>query len=625
MTLSEFILNLVILLPLLGYVISLLVPERREMLLSAVASGTVSLHLLSLVSLFGIWLTSNFQTIEYKELVIFKTEHYEFYLDFCFDKVSFIYLLVGAIITFMISIYSRYYLHREKGYKRFFNTFQLFYLGYSLTVISGNLETLFIGWEILGICSFLLIAFYRNRFLPVRNAVKVFTVYRVGDIGLILAMWMAHHLWHQNISFQQLKNDTLVHHALESHSLAGIFISLMILITAAAKSAQLPFTSWLPRAMEGPTPSSAFFYGSLSVHIGAFLLLRTFELWENQIIVRTIIAILGLSTSIIASLIGRVQSNVKSQIAYSSAAQIGIIFIEIALGWENIALVHFAGNAFLRTYQLLVSPSVASYLIREQFYNFQPRELTLEDSLPKRLEHSIYILSLKEWNLDLFMSRYLWNPLKSIGRKLNFLGIKSLLAFFIPLYALGTWALYSKAQIPSYLHEALPVAFALIGLLMVLKSFSEGKQVQLTWLLIIMNHFWVALAVSFNEEFGHIEAYLYLSGIFAAGLVGLVCLRMISKIGQTIDLSRFHGYVFDHPRLAFVFFLACLGLAGFPITPTFIGEDLIFSHVHENQIALAIIISLSFVIDGLSLIRLYGRVFLGPQVKNVQDNAYKSS
>ena len=243
----------------------------------------------------------------------------------------------------------------------------------------------------------------------------MYTVYRVGDVGLILAMWMGHHLWHQNITFFDLSHDQLVHAELQTHSLIGVFISLMILITAAAKSAQLPFSSWLPRAMEGPTPSSAIFYGSLSVHFGVFLLLRTYNLWENQYSVRVLIGLLGLSTSIVATLIARVQSSIKSQIAYSSAAQIGLIFIEVAFGLDDIALIHFAGNAFLRTYQLLVSPSVASYLIREQFYSYVPRERTMEDTWPKKMEYSIYLLSLKEWNLDLYYVTFLMESPKKNG------------------------------------------------------------------------------------------------------------------------------------------------------------------------------------------------------------------
>jgi hypothetical protein len=111
------------------------------------------------------------------------------------------------------------------------------------------------------------------------------------------------------------------------------------------------------------------------------------------------------SLIILTTFTAPVQSSVKSQIAYSSISQIGLIFIEIALGLESVALVHVAGNAFLRTYQLLVSPSVVSYKIREQFYNYVPLTKTIEDSWPKRFEYSLYILSLKEWNLDRWMYR----------------------------------------------------------------------------------------------------------------------------------------------------------------------------------------------------------------------------
>ena len=481
------------------------------------------------------------------------------------------------------------------------------------------------GWEILGICSFLLIAFYRERYLPVKNALKVFTVYRIGDVGLILAMWLSHHLWHANITFLQLKNDELMHSELETHSLIGVFISFMILITAAAKSAQLPFSSWLPRAMEGPTPSSAIFYGSLSVHIGVFLLLRTYEFWEHQYSVRIVMGVLGLSTSIVTSLIARVQSSVKSQIAYSSASQIGLIFIEVALGFENLALIHFAGNAFLRTYQLLVSPSVVSYLIREQFYSYAPRTLTIEDSFPKKIEYSIYLLSIKEWNLDSFLARFLWNPLKSTGRKLNFLTFKNVFIYFIPAYIIGLGCLYTKAHIPEQIHTYLPILFCLIGLMMVLKSFSEKKNVFLSWTLIIMNHFWVALAVSFNEDFKYDQIHLYLSGIVVAGIGGYLILNRLKKKEKYLDLNQFYGHVYEYPKLALLFLLCCLGLTGFPITATFIGEDLIFTHIHENQFMLALFTSLGFIIDGLALVRIYARLFLGQHIKTYHETPFRAS
>ena len=619
------ILQIFIFIPLLGLLISLLIGDKNETAISRTAFITVGLTLFCVLSFVGYWLFNDHPVLNLKEIVLFKSKEYEFLVDLCFDKITVVYLLVGAFLTFLVTIYSRYYLHREHGYKRFFNTILFFYLGYNITILSGNFETLFIGWEILGICSFLLIAFYRDRYLPVKNAIKVFSVYRIGDVGLILAMWASHHLWHENITFLKLSNAELVHEHLASHSYTGVFISLMILLAAAAKSAQLPFSSWLPRAMEGPTPSSAIFYGSLSVHLGVFLLLRTYPFWEYQLSVRILIVLLGLCTAIIASLIARVQSSVKSQIAYASVAQIGIIFIEVALGFEKFALFHFAGNAFLRTYQLLVSPSVVSYKIREQFYNFVPRQHAIEDSLPKKIEYSIYLLSLKEWNLDSFMNYILWKPLKNIGRKLDFLTVNRLLLLFIPAYLLGLVFLLMNENGSEQPHEFLPGTFALIGLLMILKSFSERKSPLMSWLLLIMNHFWIALAISFNERFELTEVIFYLSGVIISGIVGYLGILKLKSYEKNINLNQFYGHSFEHPKLALVFLLACLGLAGFPITPTFIGLDLVFSHIHENQVILAYATASSYILAGISLIRLYSRLFLGPHIKTYHETAYKSS
>ncbi len=614
-----------VLIPLIGFISSLFIRHKAETTISRFAMITVAAHLLALVIFVGAWLFNGHVPLNVKDIVLFKSDGYEFFIDFCFDKITAAYLLVGAFLTSLVTVYSRYYLHRETGYKRFFNSLLFFYLGYNITILSGNLETLFIGWEILGISSFLLIAFYRERYLPVKNAVKVFSIYRIGDIGLILAMWLSHHLWHENITFFKLTNYELVHEHLQSHSVTGAVISVLILLTAAAKSAQFPFFTWLPRAMEGPTPSSAIFYGSLSVHLGVFLLLRTFPFWEHQYSVRVLIAALGFVTALMTSGIARVQSSVKSQIAYASAAQIGLIFIEVSLGWTDLALIHFAGNAFLRTYQLLVSPSVVSYLIREQFYSPLVREKTIEDYLPKRIAMTFYMLSLKEWNLDSLMYRLLWNPLKWAGKKMDFLSVKVALIFFAVIFTAGCILLTNEQWLSPGAIHSLPFLFSFIGLVMVLKSFTERKNVMVAWMLIIMNHCWVALAISFNEHYNMMHNFLYLSGILVFGLIGYLTLRSLKKRGNDIDLDRFHGFSYEHPRIAFLFLIACLGASGFPITPTFIGEDLIFSHIHENQAMLALFVSLSFIIDGLAIVRIYARVFMGPHVKSIYEMGYRSS
>jgi NADH-quinone oxidoreductase subunit L len=619
------LLKLFIIIPLIGLIIGFLAPRKNESLLSWIAFLTVGLHALNFLIFFTLWLLNDHPLLDLKTINLLNQEGFEFVIDFYFDKVTAVYFFVGSYLTFLITLYSRTYLHREEGYKRFFNTLLFFYLGYNIVIFSGNLETLFVGWEILGVSSFLLIAFYRHRYLPVKNAVKVFSIYRIGDVGLILAMWMSHHLWHENITFFKLNNYELVHSQLQTHSFLGVFISLMIVVSAAAKSAQLPFSSWLPRAMEGPTPSTAIFYGALSVHMGVFLLLRTYPFWVHQYSVRVFIGLLGILTCIIAAGIARVQSSVKSQIAYSSISQIGLIFIEVAAGFHNLALAHFAVNAFLRTYQLLVSPSVVTYKIREQFYNFTKRRLTIEDYLPPRIQNSFYILSLKEWNMDILMHGILWNPLKKAGKYVDFLTVNRALFIFIPAYLIGLFCVYHKYLINEEVQKYLPYLFSGIGLIVVLKSFAERKKVRMSWMLIIMNHFWLALAISFNENFSFKQVHLFLSGSVISGIIGYICLHQLKRREMNVDLQQFHGHAYKHPGIAVIFLLASLGLVGFPITPTFIGEDLMFSHIKENQLLLAFFASLSFIIDGLAIIRIYARIFLGPHAQSHYEMGYRSS
>jgi NADH:ubiquinone oxidoreductase subunit 5 (subunit L)/multisubunit Na+/H+ antiporter MnhA subunit len=611
--------------PILGFLISVFLPEKNEKLVSGIAFATVFIQFLGIVIFCVIWVLNDSPDLNLKEITIFSTSHYEFFIDFYFDRITAVYLFVGALLTSMITTYSRYYLHREKGYKRFFTTVLFFFFGYNLAILSGNFETLFIGWEIIGISSFLLIAFYRERYLPVKNAFKVFSIYRIGDVGLLLTMWASHHLFHENITFMKLNNYELVNEHLQNHSLIGVFIALCLACAAAAKSAQIPFSSWLPRAMEGPTPSSAIFYGSLSVHLGVFLMLRTFPFWEHQTSMRFAIGLMGLTTSIMSSLMARVQSSIKSQVAYSSISQIGIIFIEIALGLEVLALFHFAGNAFLRTYQLLVSPSVVSYLIREQFYTFQPKSEKDNFFFPRVIKNTLYVLALKEFKLEAFLNIVLWRPLKIIGKSLDFLNLKRVYFFFIPLFAFGTIAYQFKEKVPSELTSLLPEIFAGIGLVFVFKSFSERKSPFLAWILIVMNHFWIALAIVFNEHVTVSEITFYLAGIIVSGSIGYLALLKLKKLEKRILISQYLGHVYEHPKFAFFFLLATLGITGFPITSTFIGEDLLFSHISSNQVVLAFFVASSFVVSGIAGIRIYARLFLGPHVKTYHELPYQSS
>lgn len=622
----EQLLKLYICIPLFAFFISLLMTKKRETIISIVTISALGMHLLTTIAFIAFWIFKGFPTLNIKELTLFNSGNIDIFINFYFDRITAVFALFGSLLAFLVAIFSRYYLHRDEGFKRYFSTILLFFLGYNLVVYSGNFETLFIGWEILGVCSFILIAFYRDRYLPVKNSLKVVSFYRLGDICLILAMWMSHHLWFENITFVKLNDLQLVADHLREHNWYGFFIALMIVIAAAVKSAQFPFSSWLPRAMEGPTSSSAIFYGSLSVHLGVFLLLRTYPYWESILSVKIIIIAIGIATCVVANSIAKVQSSVKTQIAYSSVAQIGLMFIEIAVGFHSLALIHFAGNAFLRTYQLLVSPSVLGYLVQNQLFNFIPRKQKNSDSFLSKIKNTFYLLSIKEWNLDSLPYRFLWSPFKWVGKSVGFLSGKMAAGLLTIVYLLGLSANVWRDKVPTEVFEWLPVAYSIIGLLLILKAFSErGNSIQ-AWIFVVTGQFFITLSIALlNEGFSYDHILLYLSGSVVSAIVGFICLKRTERIDGDISLNRFHGYSYEQPVTNFVFLIACLGLIGLPFTPTFIGIDVLFSHIHKHENVFIIFTALSFVFIELSILRIYARVYMGQHKKVYHPVAYRSS
>jgi NADH-quinone oxidoreductase subunit L len=622
---TEHFLIYPIIIPLIGWILSTLFSNKQENIIFGISIATIAVHLLSALAMTLMWVNNGFSPIFYKGIDLYQTNDSDFSIDFYFDKITVAYGIVTSSIIFMVSVFSRYYIHREPGFKRFFNNVLFFFLGINVIIFAGNFETLFIGWEIIGIASFLLIAFYRDRYLPVKNALKVISFYRLADIFLLLGIWICHHFFGKSITFLELFDLESHHVAIIDKPIFQLVIPSIFLVVALVKSAQFPFSAWLPRAMEGPTTSSAIFYGSLSVHMGVFLLLRTSPLWDNNLIFKVIIIFFGLTTTVVATGIASVQSTVKTQIAYSSIAQIGLMFIWVALGWHTFALIHFATNAFLRTYQLLVSPSVLSYLIHDQFFNFNPPQHNFKNNLWGKIRLTFFALSIKEFNLDGFMFNYLWTPLKKIGNSMNFISNKIVFFIFTPVYAIGLFMVYHEDMIPQNLMGTLPVIFAICALIIILKAFVERKSARMAWFYVILSQLFASLAIAFNEQFEFEQIHVFLSGILVSGIIGYVCLNHLNKGGKSISLDTFHGYSYQHSLLAIVFLIASLGLSGFPITPTFIGEDLILGHIHENQFLLLGLISLSLILDGLAIFRIYARIFLGPHQEINHELAYRSS
>jgi len=346
--------------------------------------------------------------------------HFHFSVKFVFDRLSVPLVILSFLLSGTIGAFATRYLHREAGFNRFFVLYAVFVLGMVVTALAGTIETLFTGWELVGLSSALLVAFFHERPAPARNGLWVWIVYRVSDAGLLLAA-VAMHLLRGGGDFDQLLGggDWPLEYSLLAPNQA-LVVGLLLLAAAAGKSALVPFSGWLPRAMEGPTPSSAVYYGALSVHLGAFLLLRVSPLIERSVLLCVVIVALGLLTALFGYLAGSVQTDIKSALSFASLSQVGIIVAEIGLGFRYVALIHLLGHACLRTLQFLRAPTL--------LHDYHTLENAIGEHLPRagaprlgRERHRawLYRFALERGYLDAFLSNFIVSPFARAFREFD--------------------------------------------------------------------------------------------------------------------------------------------------------------------------------------------------------------
>lgn len=607
------------LIPLIGFLFIFL-SDNNEKRIATISFWCSNALGLSVISLLLLWVNTGFTNHEYQWFTLYQTGEYHFPILFYLDRVGAVYLFCIWAIFSIIVKYCRVYLHREAGYKRFFLTIFAFVFGLNLVILAGSIDMLFAGWEIAGISSFLLIAFYRHRAQPIRNALRAYSIYRLCDIGLLLGSWMSHTLFHESQHFSQL-TDLFNNPAMPPANYGSLLLlSSLILIAASGKSAQFPFCFWLPRAMEGPTPSSAIFYGALSVHLGVFLLLRTMPIWSYHYFTRFIVFGIGFLTVFIASLSEKTQSNIKGQVAYASITQVGFMFIELALGLETLVLVHFFGNAFLRCYQLLVSPSIVAHLLRMEgatdshFYikssssRFEFLPVSLRNTLPEVLQNTLYVFSLQEGNLELLVRTVLWDSLKRIGSNVN--RIKPWFKLLLACSLFGIfWVGVQLTEIDSK-YLAIPISVFMV--LISLCAFSQKHSPFRVWNNIGISSLLAGVAVWFLNPDAWLDIVIFASGIIPAWILGIV---VLTKLLKNDDFSQspfvYRAMAEIQPKLSLLLFLSFLGLVGFPISPAFLGEDLLLSHASYEAPWFALPITIAFVINGIAAARVFQRLCMG--------------
>ena len=340
----------------------------------------------------------------------FAVQNYHFPLVLIADRLSLPFLAMTVVLSGLVGQFSATYLHREPGFLRFFLLLQLFAFGSLLAFAAGSFDLLVAGWEFVGITSVLLIGFFQQRPAPVENGLRVFSIYRAVR---------------HRIAGRRLRPPSLGPHRFFLTGVPALrgthaeIVCLLLLLAAAGKAAQVPFSGWLPRAMEGPTPSSAIFYGAISIHAGVYLLLRLRPMLAHAPLAATLVILVGASTAIYGTIVGRASADAKTLLAYASLTQVGIVFVEIGFGWTFIAVAHILGHAVVRTLQFLRAPSMLHDY--HQMHSAIGDDVStagkrFEDLVPEAAQLWLYRWALDRGHLDTLLDRWIIDPLLRLSR-----------------------------------------------------------------------------------------------------------------------------------------------------------------------------------------------------------------
>jgi len=281
-----------------------------------------------------------------------KSGSYRIDMAFTLDRLSLAVAGLSALLAVMVLRFSVNYMHREAGFHRFFLALSLFTGAMLLLATAGNAGLCFVGWELAGLSSYLLIAYRYDRAAAAANATRAFVTNRIGDAGFVLGIALAF-LWTGGIAWTDINGASARLEEWQAGLLACCF-----LLAATAKSGLVPLSPWLARAMEGPTPSSAIFYGAVMVHAGVYLVLRLQPLFEQSPLAMALLAGLGLSTALYGFFCGLAQTDVKSALIFATTGQVGLMFFAAGLGFWQWALWHLCCHAVFRGWQFLAAPSL---------------------------------------------------------------------------------------------------------------------------------------------------------------------------------------------------------------------------------------------------------------------------
>jgi NADH-quinone oxidoreductase subunit L len=348
--------------PLLGFLITgLLNRKLSKTLTSLIACGSIAA---SFIVSFGIFLHEN-STHEIVTVPVFEWINsgiFQANFSFLIDPLSSIFLMIITGVGLLIHIYSTGYMKDDDGFRRFFSYLNLFIFFMLLLVLGDNYLIMFVGWEGVGLCSYLLIGFWFKNTAYNNAAKKAFIMNRIGDLGFLLGILLIFK------TFGSITFSTVFHQApgFGADNPIIIAITLLLFIGAIGKSAQIPLYTWLPDAMAGPTPVSALIHAATMVTAGIYMIARSNVLYSLAPVSMEVVAGIGLFTALFAATIGIFQNDIKKVLAYSTVSQLGYMFIGLGVGAYTGAVFHVATHAFFKALLFLGSGSVIHAMGGEQ-------------------------------------------------------------------------------------------------------------------------------------------------------------------------------------------------------------------------------------------------------------------
>jgi len=367
--------SLIPLFPLVGFIFLGLFGKKikNETLIGAIGSATVGASLLVSIILFFDLLSTGAKGSEIVTLYTWiATGNFSVDVAYLVDTLSITFALVVTGVGFLIHIYSIGYMHGDRSFYRFFAYLNLFIFMMLNLVLSANYLLTFLGWEGVGLASYLLIGFWYDRKFDGTNikwtgdaANKAFIVNRIGDFGFIIAMFLIF-ITFKSLDYTEVSQSAFFNTSMYFDTALITIITLLLFLGCTGKSAQIPLAVWLPDAMAGPTPVSALIHAATMVTAGIFLIARNSVLFALSPDTMMVVAVVGAVTAFWAATIGLVQNDIKKVLAYSTVSQLGFMFVALGVGAFYIGVFHVMTHAFFKGLLFLAAGSVIHGMHEEQ-------------------------------------------------------------------------------------------------------------------------------------------------------------------------------------------------------------------------------------------------------------------